>query len=56
MPNSGEEEQDFDAQDFFITLKAVAKTSRVLLEVFDSLCRTAARKSRSSTRTTSSLL
>ena len=37
MPNSGEEEQDFDAQDFFITLKTVAKTSRVLLEVFDSL-------------------
>ena len=56
MPNSGEEEQDFDAQNFFITLKAVAKSSRVLPEVFDSLCRIMARKSRISTRRTSSLL
>ncbi len=36
--------------------KAVAKSSRVLPEVFDSLCPIVARKSRSSTRRTSSLL
>ncbi len=37
MPNSGEEEQELDTHNFFITLKAIAETSRVLLEVFGSL-------------------